>query len=363
MLVALCFVIFWGTFFPLISEAITGNESTLGPPWFDRYIVPLAIMLTLLSGIGPIIAWRRVTLANLRRSFIWPAAATAVAFLLLVVATPAEDSVASLIMFTLIAFVFAVVGQEFARGASARRLMTRESWPAAVSSLVARNRRRYGGYIVHVGVAVLFLGVAASSAFHDQADARLLPGQSAKVGDYTITYVRHDRPSGRRPRYRRADVARRRPAGRRRTARPGTCTRRATTSGRPTGAARSRACSTASRPARSTCAGARRRTSGWRCSPTCATSQAAIREADSKFGDAGPRTQGIVTMAILQRYMNKPAPMPVRAIVSPMVVWIWVGGGIALLGALLALWPSPAARRQEAAAAYKARVGGELSRV
>src|SRR4051812_8275006 len=174
VLVAVCFVIFWGTFFPLISEAITGDEATLGPPWFDRYVVPLAIVLTLLSGIGPIIAWRRVTVANLRRSFAAPLIATAVAFVVLVALTPAADSTASLIMFTLIAFVFAVVIQEFWRGASARRVMTRESWPTAVARLVARNRRRYGGYVVHVGIAILFLGVAASSAFHDQADARLM---------------------------------------------------------------------------------------------------------------------------------------------------------------------------------------------
>jgi cytochrome c-type biogenesis protein CcmF len=91
--------------------------------------------------------------------------------------------------------------------------------------------------------------------------------------------------------------------------------------------------------------------------------EAAIKEADRRFPDASPQTQGIVVMAILQRYMNKPVAMPVRAIVSPMVGWIWAGGAVALLGALLALWPSPAARRQEVAAAYKARVGGELTRV
>ena len=68
MLVGLCFVIFWGTFFPLISEAVTGNEASVGPPWFDRYIVPLSLVLVLLSGIGPVIAWRRATAANLRRN-------------------------------------------------------------------------------------------------------------------------------------------------------------------------------------------------------------------------------------------------------------------------------------------------------
>src|SRR5205814_8218935 len=82
VLVGLCFVIFWGTFFPLISEAVTGQKASVGPPWFDRYTVPLALMLVLLSGVGPVIAWRRATPANARRSFVVPlacAAAVAVA--------------------------------------------------------------------------------------------------------------------------------------------------------------------------------------------------------------------------------------------------------------------------------------------
>src|SRR5829696_3649777 len=102
VLVGLCFAVFWGTFFPMISEALTGDESTLGPPWFSRYTVPLAIALTFLSGIGPIIAWRRVTLSNLRRSFLWPLVAAAVAFVVMITLTSAADSTASLIMFTLV---------------------------------------------------------------------------------------------------------------------------------------------------------------------------------------------------------------------------------------------------------------------
>ena len=75
VLVALCFVVFWGTFFPLISEAVTGDEASVGPPWFNRYITPLALILVLLSGIGPLIAWRRATAANLRRNFALPVGA------------------------------------------------------------------------------------------------------------------------------------------------------------------------------------------------------------------------------------------------------------------------------------------------
>jgi cytochrome c-type biogenesis protein CcmF len=362
VLVALCFVIFWGTFFPLISEALTGDESTLGPPWFDRYIVPLAIVLTLLSGIGPIIAWRRVTLANLRRSFVVPTAITAVAFLLLVTVTPAADSTASLIMFTLIAFVFAVIGQEFWRGASARRVMTRESWPVATARLVGRNRRRYGGYIVHIGIAILFLGVAASSAFHDQADARLMPGQSTKVGDYTVTYVR---PTAQPGDTRNTGALMSLGAEMRVTKDGKTETLHPARNYYGTSNGDGPFSSVFDGESTSEVAlkwGAKQ--DFWLAvQPDLRNIEASVKEADRRFPDAAPQTQGLVIMANIQRWKNRPAPMPVRAIVSPLVGWIWAGGAVALFGALLALWPSPAARRQEVAAAYKARVGGELTRV
>ena len=130
VLVGLCFVIFWGTYFPLISEAVTGQEASVGPPWFDRYTVPLALILVLLSGIGPVIAWRRATLANARRNFLvplglragdarrrcWPRASTQKPF--------------ALAMFCCAAFVFGSVGQEFFRGARARRAMARRGGAA-----------------------------------------------------------------------------------------------------------------------------------------------------------------------------------------------------------------------------------------
>ena len=361
-LVGLCFVVFWGTFFPLISEALTGDESTLGPPWFNRYTVPLAIALTFLSGIGPIIAWRRVTLANLRRSFLGPVAAAAAAFVLLLVASSAADSTTSLIMFTLIAFVVAVTVQEFWRGASARRVMTREPWPTATVRLVGRNRRRYGGYIVHVGIAIMFLGVAASSAFVEQADKRLMPGQSAQVGDYKVTYVRPTAKTG--------DASR------------GTgalltlgADMRVSKDGKTWdlhparnyfGAPSERGPFDAVFAGESTSEVALR----WGATedfwlavqPDLRNIEDAIKRADSRFANSDPRTLNVIYTAILSRYVDKPAPLPVRALVSPMTGWIWLGGAVALLGALLALWPTPAGRRREVAA-YKARVGGELQRV
>ena len=110
------------------------------------------------------------------------------ALVLLLALTDAADSPPSLAMFCLVAFVLTVVGQELWRGTAARRTMTGESWPRALARLTGRNRRRYGGYLVHAGIAVLFLGVAASSAFVEQRDVRLSPGDSFEVNGYQVTY-------------------------------------------------------------------------------------------------------------------------------------------------------------------------------
>ena len=189
VLVGLCFVIFWGTYFPLISEALTGQEASVGPPWFDRYTVPLALILVLLSGIGPVIAWRRATLANARRNFLVPLACALLALAALLSAGVAEKPLA-IAMFCCAAFVFGSIGQEFFRGVRARRAMAGEAAPLALLALVRRNRRRYGGYIVHIGIAVLFVGVAASSSFQHASELGLSPGQSTRVGAYTVRYVR-----------------------------------------------------------------------------------------------------------------------------------------------------------------------------
>jgi cytochrome c-type biogenesis protein CcmF len=187
VLVGLCLVIMWGTFFPLISEAITGTEASVGPPWFNKIVTPMALVLVLLTGIGPMLAWRRVTPAALWRVLWVPVTAAVLTLVALLALTEAGDSPASLAMFCFVAFVLTVVGQELWRGTRARRTMTGERWPRALVRLTGRNRRRYGGYLVHAGIAVLFLGVAASSAFLDQRDVRISPGESFRVNGYDVT--------------------------------------------------------------------------------------------------------------------------------------------------------------------------------
>jgi cytochrome c-type biogenesis protein CcmF len=190
VLVALTAVIFWLTFFPLISEAITGTQTSVGPPVFARFVVPLALLVVVLSGIGPIIPWRRVTLGKLRRAFAFPVAVGLLTLAALALVSGVTEHVFAYLTFGFGAFVVATVVQEFFRGAQARRAMTGEAAPMAVGGLVRRNRRRYGGYIVHAGIAVALIGVAASTSFQHQRYATLKPGQSVHLDGYTVRYVR-----------------------------------------------------------------------------------------------------------------------------------------------------------------------------
>jgi cytochrome c-type biogenesis protein CcmF len=363
VLVGLCFVIFWGTFFPLISEAVTGTKSSVGPPWFDRYTVPLALVLVLLSGIGPVIAWRRVTLSGLRRVLAVPLAVAGVVLVVLLASSNAATSVQSLVMFVLAAFVVVVVVQEFWRGANARAAVSNESRRVAVVKLVGRNRRRYGGYIVHVGMALLFIGVAASSAFAHQQDVRLSPGQTAKIGGYTVSYKR---PTA------------------------GIVSDRAGTGAPITFGAvldvRKGSKHFVLSPSRNyystqdTSKGMIGRffageanseismrwglvgTVWTAIQPDLSRLAGPIAVANRKFGSANPNVQGIVIDAITQSYLRNPPPALFRLIVSPFVAWIWIGGAVGIAGALTALWPSPEARRRRVTSLYAARLGRELSR-
>jgi cytochrome c-type biogenesis protein CcmF len=190
VLVAMAFVILFLTFFPLIAEAVTGEKRALGPPLFDRFTVPLTLALVLLSGIGPVIAWRRATPASVKRSFRVPVLSALVVLVGLLAVGGVAGRPLALGMFVVAAFVAGTVGQEFWRGARARRAMSGEPLGLAFLQLVRRNRRRYGGYVIHLGMAVLFVGVAASTAFQQTSDVRIKPGESTTVDGYEVRYVR-----------------------------------------------------------------------------------------------------------------------------------------------------------------------------
>ncbi len=363
VLVGLCLVILWGTFFPLISEALTGTEESVGPPWFNRLTTPLALVLVLLSGVGPVLAWRRVTPGAMRRILLVPAAVTLAALAGLLALTDAADSPASLAMFCLVAFVLSVVGQEFWRGASARRTMTGEAWPRALARLVGRNRRRYGGYLVHAGIAVLFLGVAASSAFLEQRDVRLSPGESFEIDGYQVTYREATARLGGDASGTGAPIAFGavldvRKDGKAFTLRP---SRNFYSSADPSLGTISRFFEGEATSEVDVRWGLRKDL--WLAvRPDIGALEKPIAEADAKFADTPGDIQALIIAALAERYRTDPPPAAFRAIASPLVAWIWIGGAIAVLGALVAMWPTPEARLRRVRAIYSARLGKELSR-
>jgi cytochrome c-type biogenesis protein CcmF len=182
LLFSAMFVLF-ATLFPTITEAITGERLTVGPPFFNRWMVPIGLILLLLTGVGPLLAWRKSTVANLREQFMWPVLSGLVTAGVLVALGIRVWS--SGLCFALAAFVAGTLTQEMIRGANVRRGMTGTDLITAMIGLVSRNRRRYGGYIVHAGIVLIFLGFAGEGFSRDQ-QLLLKPGEEAKVGDYTI---------------------------------------------------------------------------------------------------------------------------------------------------------------------------------
>jgi cytochrome c-type biogenesis protein CcmF len=370
VLVGLAFVVFWGTFFPLISEALTGNKQSLGPPWYDKYVVPLALALVLLSGIGPVIAWRRATPKNARRNFFWPTVTGLVTGLVLLPFGVAGRPLA-LLMFIFAAFAIGTIAQEFTRGVRARRAMTGEAIPLAFLTLIRRNRRRYGGYTIHLGMAVLFIGVAASSAFQHVNTVELRKGQTTEIGrGYT---VRYDGPESR------IDVTRdgveRLVFGARLTVfKDG---EKVTVlkpergyyplEGAPFAGALGRYFE-----GESTSEIAMKAGFGldlWSAvTPNLDPTLADVKKGDAVFKEAAGKMDpqdyatalGQAVRGLTDRYAREAPPATFRLIVSPMVTWIWLGSLLAFLGGIICIWPTADLAHRRATASYAARVAREL---
>ncbi len=183
VLLAACFAVLWGTLFPVLSEWVTGSKISVGAPFFNKVNVPIALFLLLLTGVGPLLAWRKTSTDALRRNFAWPLAggivAGAVAFAF------GFREFYPLICLILSAFVTLTIAAEFYRGA---RVISRHEGTnvlTAVGSLTMRNTRRYGGYVVHLGMVLVFIGIAGS-AFNRDIQMDMAPGQTLAIGPYTI---------------------------------------------------------------------------------------------------------------------------------------------------------------------------------
>src|SRR3954469_13170832 len=177
LLVALCLTILWGVLFPIVTQLFKGETRTIGRPYYDFFLRTFGLPLLLLMGIGPLIAWRKTSLLSLMRTLTWPIAAAVVTGVVLV-AVGAGSSAPGLIAYTFSAFVLTTIVVELVRG-------TRVT--GSLFLLVARNRRRYGGYPVHAAIVLLAIGIAGSSAYSSSVERRLTLGQSMTVAGYTLT--------------------------------------------------------------------------------------------------------------------------------------------------------------------------------
>jgi cytochrome c-type biogenesis protein CcmF len=339
LLVGLCFVIAWGTFFPLVSEAVTGRKASVGPPWFDRYTVPLALALVGLAGLGTLLRWggqprRRVAVA------LAAPAAVAAGVVGVALAAGGERSVKSLVLFGGAGFVAAASARQLAVAARARRHGTGERLPVAAARVVARNRRRYGGYLAHVGMAAALVGVAGSSAFQSVRDVRLSPGQRTHVGAYDVSYQRATGElSGEKISLGAVlDVSR----GGRHVA-----TLHPTRGYYPdlslTAGPISRYFDGESTSEVGLRAGLRRDV--WMAvQPDIGPLQRLMADADRRFIAAAPNVQALVVAGLVAHYEERPGTAVFRLIVSPLVEWIWLGGGLMVLGGLVAICPRLALR-------------------
>jgi cytochrome c-type biogenesis protein CcmF len=373
-LIVLVVVIMWGTFFPLISEALTGESSSVGTTWFSEYATPSALAIVALSGLAPLLPWGRGRWGAFGKATLVPLAAAAVAAVVTGVVA-GTHSIGALLMAFASAFTIVAVGREFVIGARARRALTGDAPPVALLRAAAGNRRRYGGYLVHAGLAVTLLAVAASTAFDTTHQQSLAAGQRLTLaGGREIQYVK---PTGRivlskdgRVEYIEfgADIRVWRdgkPAELiqpRHDFYPSSAIFAYGPVGRFFNGEETSEVSLKSRPARDL----------WVAmtpdSDAIVARSKVVNDAFVKLTDSGTVTDEVASallakslQGIVDQQISANKPIVVRAIDSPGVLWVWIGAIMMILGGLLAI-SQPSVARSRVKAAALARVGQELGR-
>jgi len=298
ILVGAAFTVLWGTLFPIISEAVRGVKITVGPPFFNQIMVPIALALVTLAGICPTIAWRRASALKLMEKIqvpFWSLVGGAVALYVAGV-----RDLYAIVAFSLGVFVITTTVMEFFWGARSRQKVTGQKFAPALLSLVDRNKRRYGGFVVHLGFILILIGVTGSSAFKQEGTASLKRGESFSVGRYTLRFedmVSRDSPNAEFMGARLAILDGGRPVG---TLVPG-----------------------------------------------------------QNFYKAGqnPSTEVAIhytlredLYTIMTGFDPQEGRATLKAYLNPLINWIWIGGGVLILGAWFAMLPDIRDRRRDAEA-------------
>ncbi|HAX47261.1 MAG TPA: cytochrome C biogenesis protein, partial [Nitrospina sp.] len=190
LLLGIGFATFWGTIFPIISEAVRGIKITVGPPFYNQVNVPIGLALLALIGIGPVIAWRRATWSNLKKNFHKPVAVALVGGAVLYPILPLSNrsEIYTFIAFILCMFVTSSILLEFFKGTMARSQSHEETTVGALGSMIWHNKRRYGGYVVHIGVVMIYAGIAASQSYGTHIEKRMKIGDTIEISDYMLRY-------------------------------------------------------------------------------------------------------------------------------------------------------------------------------
>jgi cytochrome c-type biogenesis protein CcmF len=290
----LTFSVFVGTVFPMVSELLTGEKITVGPSWFNRVTMPQFALLLLLMGIAPLFAWRKQSAERLGRSMMWP-----FLFSLVVVVGLFLGGIVlgALFAFWLVSFVGGTTTWEYGRGVAARHRAHKESWPVALWRLTGRNRQRYGGYAIHLGIVCMALGIIGSSMFQQETQGTLARGESIALGGFEVTYNGlRDRPGAADLTIVEADLTLRRGGEVLRTLRP-------------------------------------------------------RRELYSNTGETMtiPATRSTISedyYTILAGWEAGGSTATFKIYVNPLINWLWFGGFVLIFGTLVAAWPDAEAERR-----------------
>jgi cytochrome c-type biogenesis protein CcmF len=293
LFLGLVFAIFWGTIFPLVSEAVQGSKITVGPPFFNQVAGPIMIALIALMGVGPLMPWRKGTGSSLIRLF-GPPVAFGIAVGVIVGIWKGFDQPKALASFAACGFVTATIVAELVRGTLARHQATGENLLTALGNLIARNNRRYGGYVVHLGVVMIAVAVTASSMYQLEQMARLRPGESISVAEYRLTFN-----------------------GLREREEPGVRILEA----------------------------ALVVEDGGQIAGTLVTDKRFYRGFERQPSTSvGIRTTTVDDLYIVLAGWEPDGSASFMVFVNPMVIWIWLGGIVAVAGTLVAMWPEPRPR-------------------
>ena len=298
LLVGIAFAVFWGTVFPILSEAVRGTKIVVGPPFYQQVTGPIFLALVLLMGVCPLIGWRKASPENLLRNFLYPLAAALVVAGLLYLGGIREFYV--LVAFSALAFVGGSIVLEFYRGVRARWRGHGENIPLAFVRLILANRPRYGGYIVHVGILLFAMGALAVLVYPQSVETQLKRGETAALDDYTVTYREMTRYEtvGKKVYALSLDI-----------------------------------------------------TKGGKSIGTMTPEKYFPRYYDNPVTEVAIRSNPLEDLYIIPSgWTEDGATVNLKIIINPLAQWLWIGGAVVIAGTVIAGWPEREMRRKTAPA-------------